>query len=83
MKKKTKEKTKENMNVYVSGSPGSEKAIRDKLNELERDGKISYTMFNNFCITLKAINWDELADLMYQAGAMTVEYEARRVFARK
>ena len=83
MKKKIKEKTRENMNVYISGATGSDRAIRDKLNELERDGKLSYTMFNNFCITLKAINWDELADLMYQAGAMTVEYEARRVFARK
>jgi ribosomal protein L19E len=70
MKKKTKEKTQEKMNVYVSGAPGSERAIRDKLNELEKDGKISYTMFNNFCITLKTINWDELADLMYQEGAM-------------
>lgn len=83
MKRRTKEKTLEKMNVYVSGAPGSERTIRDKLNELEKDGRITYTMFNNFSITLKRINWDELADMMYQAGAMTVEYEARRVFARK
>jgi hypothetical protein len=83
MKKKIKEKTRENMNVYASGAPGSERAIRDKLQELQRDGCLTFTMFDNFCITPKKINWDELADLMYQCGAMTVEYEARRVFARK
>lgn len=83
MKKKTKEKTLEKMNVYVSGAPGSERAIRDTLRELEKEGRITFTMFDNFSITLKAINWDELADIMYECGAMTVEYEARRVFARK
>lgn len=82
MKRKIKEPTKEVMNVYVSGAPGAEKAVRDKLSELMQAGLLTFTMFDNFTVTPKKINWDQLATMMYEAGAMTVEYEAKRVFAR-